>query len=58
VHDRQATRHYVNSANKFGLIYTGGSDCHGRKGEKTLIGTVKVPYQCLEMLRKVKEENY
>ncbi len=58
VHDKQATRHYINLANKFGLIHTGGSDCHGRRGEKTLIGTVKVPYQCLEMLRKVKEENY
>jgi predicted metal-dependent phosphoesterase TrpH len=57
-HDRQATRHYVNSANKLGLINTGGSDCHGRRGEKILIGTVKVPYQCLEMLRKVKEQNY
>jgi predicted metal-dependent phosphoesterase TrpH len=58
MHDRQVTRHYINSANKLGLIYTGGSDCHGRRGEKTLIGTIKVPYQCVEMLRKVKEENY
>lgn len=57
-HDRQATRHYINSTNKLGLICTGGSDCHGRRGGKTLIGTVKVPYQCVEMLRKVKEENY
>ncbi len=57
-HDRETTRHYINSANKLGLIYTGGSDCHGRRAQKTLIGTVKVPYHCLEMLRKVKEENY
>jgi len=57
-HDRETTKHYVNLAQKLGLIYTGGSDCHGRRGEKVLIGTVKVPYQCLEMLRKVKEENY
>ena len=57
-HDRQTTQQYINQAKKLGLIYTGGSDCHGRRGEKTLIGTVKVPYRCLEMLRKVKEENY
>ena len=58
IHDRQATRHYINLANKLGLICTGGSDCNGRRGGKTLIGTIEVPYQCVEMLRKVKEENY
>jgi predicted metal-dependent phosphoesterase TrpH len=57
-HDRETTKYYINLAQKLGLIYTGGSDCHGRRGEKSLIGTVKVPYQCLEMLKRVKEENY
>lgn len=57
-HDRETTKHLVNLAKKLGLIFTGGSDCHGRRKDKTLIGTVKVPYSCLEMLRKVKEENY
>lgn len=57
-HDREATQNYINLANKLGLIYTGGSDCHGRRGGKILIGTAKVPYRCLETLRKVKEENY
>jgi predicted metal-dependent phosphoesterase TrpH len=57
-HDRQATQNYITMARKQGLIYTGGSDCHGRRDGKTLIGTVKVPYRCLDMLRKVKEENY
>jgi len=57
-HDREATQNYINLANKLGLIYTGGSDCHGRRGGKIIIGSMKVPYRCLEMLRKVKEENY
>jgi len=57
-HDRNITTHYINLAKKLGLIYTGGSDCHGRRKGKVLIGTVKVPYRCLEMLKKVKEENY
>jgi predicted metal-dependent phosphoesterase TrpH len=57
-HDRQTTQQYMNLAKKLGLIYTGGSDCHGRRDKHTLIGTVKVPYRCLDMLRKVKEENY
>ena len=57
-HDRNMTIHYINLAKKLGLIYTGGSDCHGRRKGKVLVGTVKVPYRCLEMLRKVKEKNY
>ena len=57
-HDQETSRQLVTLAKKLGLIYTGGSDCHGRRREKILIGTVKVPYSCLEMLRKVKEENY
>jgi predicted metal-dependent phosphoesterase TrpH len=57
-HERDTTRNLINMAKKLGLIYTGGSDCHGRKKDKILIGTVKVPYSCLEMLRKVKEQNY
>lgn len=57
-HDRNMTTHYINLAKKLGLIYSGGSDCHGRRKGKILIGSVKVPYRCLEMLKKVKEENY
>ncbi len=56
-YDASTTNYYINLANKFGLIYTGGSDCHGRKG-KVLIGKVKVPYKCLEMLRKAKLERF
>jgi predicted metal-dependent phosphoesterase TrpH len=47
---------YINMAKKFGLIYTGGSDCHGARGGRILIGCNKVPYVCLENLRRVKEE--
>lgn len=53
----ETTQYYINLANKFGLIHTGGSDCHGRK-EKILVGAVKAPYECLERLRKLKKEKY
>jgi len=55
--DPATTKYYMNLADKFGLIYAGGSDCHGRR-EKILVGTVKVPYQCLERLKKIKKEKY
>lgn len=53
-YDQFQTRHYINWAKKYGLIYTGGSDCHGR-GEEILLGKVKVPYLCLEMLKEAKK---
>jgi len=56
-YDYTTTNYYINLARKFGLIYSGGSDCHGRKG-RVLIGTVKTPYYCLEMLRKAKKEKF
>lgn len=56
-YDLETTQYYINLANKFGLIYTGGSDCHGRRN-KILIGTVKVPYQCLERLKDLKRQKY
>ena len=56
-HDLETTQYYINLANKFGLIYTGGSDCHGRR-DRLLIGTVKVPYQCLQRLRDLKRQKY
>ncbi len=55
--DPASTKYYVNLADKLGLIHTGGSDCHGRK-DRILIGVVKVPYECLEMLKKLKKEKY
>jgi len=56
-YDRYQTNKYINLAKKFGLIYTGGSDCHGR-GDLILIGKVKVPYRCLEMLKDAKKRKF
>lgn len=45
------TRHYEQIADKFGLLMTGGSDCHGPAKGRLLMGTVKVPYTVLEKLK-------
>jgi predicted metal-dependent phosphoesterase TrpH len=55
LHDRSAVNRYKSIAKKFGLIYTGGSDCHGPRKGKALMGSQKVPYSCLVDLKKVKE---
>jgi len=46
---------YKNMARKFGVICTGGSDCHGPRKGKLLIGSQRVPYSVLEGLKKIKE---
>jgi predicted metal-dependent phosphoesterase TrpH len=54
-HNRGDVTRYKNMARKLGIIYTGGSDCHGPRKGKSLIGTQRVPYSVLAKLKKVKE---
>jgi len=54
-HSKNDVTRYKNMADKFGVIYTGGSDCHGPRKGKVLIGNQRVPYKVLEGLKKVKE---
>jgi hypothetical protein len=50
-HSTAISEHYLELADRFHLLVTGGSDCHGMSKGKPLIGTVKVPYQHVEMLK-------
>ena len=50
------SNHYIDLAKKYGLLYTGGSDCHGTRKGKILMGSVKMPYSCLEALRRRRKE--
>jgi len=51
-HPRSAALRYKDIASQYGLIGTGGSDCHGAGKVNVLIGTTKVPYSVVEDLRK------
>ncbi len=55
-HPPAASQHYLQMAEKYHLLVTGGSDCHGMNKGKPLIGTVKLPYQHVEKL-KAKSRN-
>ena len=57
-HDGYLTNHYIQTAKKYGLAYSGGSDCHGLRRGRLLLGTVKVPYHCLIMLRQAQEARF
>jgi predicted metal-dependent phosphoesterase TrpH len=43
-------------AEKYGLVITGGSDCHGLGKKEALIGKIKIPYGLVEKLKKRIEE--
>jgi len=50
-HSTQMTEHYLEIAEKYGLLVTGGSDCHGDSKGKPLIGTIRVPYEYVQRLK-------
>lgn len=45
-HPPGAVSHYCALAKARGLLITGGSDCHGSSKGKSLIGTVRIPFEC------------
>lgn len=50
-HSTATAEHYLEKADQYHLLVTGGSDCHGMSKGKPLIGTVKLPYQHVEQLK-------
>ena len=51
-HSKNATRRYLEFAERFHLLVTGGSDCHGKSKGRPLIGTVKLPGEYIEKLKQ------
>jgi predicted metal-dependent phosphoesterase TrpH len=51
-HSRIMVGHYKELAKKYGIFYSGGSDCHGPRKGAILIGIKKVPYSCLEAIKE------
>jgi len=51
-HSNKTSERYLAIADKFHLLVTGGSDCHGFSKGKPLVGTVKLPYECVEKLKE------
>lgn len=50
-HSTSTTQRYLEIADRHQLLVTGGSDCHGMSKGRPLIGSIKVPYECVERLR-------
>jgi predicted metal-dependent phosphoesterase TrpH len=54
-HSTAMSERYLEIADKYHLLVTGGSDCHGFSKNKPLIGTVKLPYECVEKMKAAKK---
>jgi 3',5'-nucleoside bisphosphate phosphatase len=50
-HSTAMSERYLEIADKYHLLVTGGSDCHGFSKNKPLIGTVKLPYEHVEQMK-------
>ncbi|GHT09672.1 phosphatase [Endomicrobiia bacterium] len=56
-HSENTVKKFLSLAEKFNLIATGGSDCHGpHKKEHHIIGKMRVPYSVVENLKRIKEK--
>lgn len=50
-HSSAQTLQMIDAANRYNMIYTGGSDFHGRTNRAAAIGSQRVPLDCLEQLK-------
>jgi predicted metal-dependent phosphoesterase TrpH len=50
-HPAPTAEHYLRIAQRFDLLVTGGSDCHGMSKGKPLIGTMHLPMERVEKLK-------
>jgi predicted metal-dependent phosphoesterase TrpH len=51
-HKQAARMRYEEMARRYGLLMTGGSDCHGLGKGRVLMGSVRVPYMLVEKLKE------
>ena len=54
-HSTIMSERYLEIAEKYDLLVTGGSDCHGFSKKQPLIGGVKLPYEHVEKMKEAKK---
>jgi predicted metal-dependent phosphoesterase TrpH len=50
-HSTTTSAYYLEIADRFGLLVTGGSDCHGLNKGKPLVGTMRLPLVYVEKMK-------
>lgn len=57
-HRPSQIEHYQKLAKEYGLLITGGSDCHGRAKPEIKIGMTKIPYTLVEKLKDARRKKF
>jgi len=57
-HNASASNHYKQLAQNYGLLMSGGSDCHGAGKGYPLMGKVEVQYSILDTMREAQKKEY
>lgn len=55
-HSSGTAAHYLDITKQYGLLVTGGSDCHGMSKGKPLIGGIKLPIHYVHKLQKARDK--
>ena len=53
-HTNSQVKRYKELAQKYGLLVTGGSDCHGQAKPEVKMGMIKLPYEYVEKIKEAK----
>jgi hypothetical protein len=56
-HSQTMINFYLSLAQKYNLLVTGGSDCHGQVKSEVQIGSIKIPYELVEKLKEAKAKS-
>jgi len=56
-HTPSTAEHYLRYASEYGLVATGGSDCHGMAKGAPLIGSLTIPYGQVTLLKERRPTN-
>lgn len=56
-HRQGMVNFYLGLAQKYNLLVTGGSDCHGNAKPEAKIGSIKIPYALVERLKEAQRLN-
>lgn len=55
-HTQSMINFYLDLARRNSLLVTGGSDCHGAAKPEVKIGSIKIPYDLVDILKMAKEK--
>ena len=53
-HTNSQVKRYKKLADEYGLLVTGGSDCHGQAKPEVKMGMIKLPYEYVEKMKEAK----